>query len=268
MTVDILLGTSTKMPLGGLDLDSIRLKDSKEYRFSQSQALDLIGKHRSQLSVMKSRTPDKAQTLTDNGFTWVTVPVKFHDGKQYRTALTLSLSDVAILWFCETVWGNATAAQYTKLLMQDSLADRCDQAWGESRGKEARQERDYRFLSIPEPWSEMFDKELEFHLERLSGLHKLDIRNGKLYWKFFYRWVKPSERVQMDIDNPVQPNGRRKYKLHQFLSAEAKERMQKNVQAMFVLMKQARSLTEWEDSINRYEGFDQMDFDFDYETAA
>jgi hypothetical protein len=90
MAVDILLGTSTKMPLGGLDLDSIRLKESKEYRFSQSQALALIGKHRSQLSVMKSRTPDKVQTLTDNGFTWVTVPVKFHDGKQYRTALTLA----------------------------------------------------------------------------------------------------------------------------------------------------------------------------------
>jgi len=110
MAVDILLGTSTKMPLGGLNLDSIRLKESKEYRFSQSQALALIGLNKGYLARLRVASPNKAQSLTTSGFTWTTVMVRFHDGSQNRTAKTLSLSDLTILCRCEDRWGNDKAA--------------------------------------------------------------------------------------------------------------------------------------------------------------
>lgn len=256
------------MPLGGLEIDSIRLKESKEYRFSQSQALATIGKDKRYLSGLRSDSPDKVQTLTDKGFTWVGVTVKYHDGKQYRTAKTLSLSDVTVLWFCEMLWGNATASEYALLLMQDSLADRCDQVWGESRSKEDRQERDHRFMNVPEPWTLMFDREVEKHLARLSGFHKNDIRNGKIYWEFFYQWLTPEERIEMDANNPVLKKGRRQFKVHQFLSAEAKDRMKDQIRAVLVLMKTARNIQHWRQLMDTYEGFDQMDFDFEYEESA
>jgi len=267
MTDNILTGTSVKLRFLDMDLDSIRLTDSKEYRFSKSQALAAIGRNKNYLARLRLDSPDKVQTLTIKGFTWVTVKVKFHDGTQYRNAETISLSDVRVLWRCEDRWGNPTASDLIDVLSEDSLFDRCDQVWGETRSQEARHERDRRMFDIPEIWSLMFDREVEHHLSRLSGFHKRDIRNGKLYWEFFYRWMTSDERIQMDAANPVLPCGRRKYKIHQFLTDETKVRMQVHIRAVFTLMKTARDMTDWRRMMMCYEGFDQMDFDFDDEVA-
>jgi len=267
VTNEILTGTSVKLRFLDMELDSIRLTESKEYRFSKSQTLAAIGRNRDYLAVLAKKSPNKVQTLTSKGFTWVGVKVKFHDGLQYRHAETLSLADVRIFWRCEDRWGNPTAADLIDILSEDSLSDRCDQVWGETRSEESRHERDRRMFDTPEVWSLMFDREVEYHLARLSGLHKRDIRNGKIYWQFFYRWMTPDERVQMDIDNPVLSCGRRKYKIHQFLTPETKARMQVHIRAVFTLMKTARDMTDWRRLMMCYEGFDQGDFDFEYEAV-
>jgi hypothetical protein len=114
-------------------------------------------------------------------------------------------------------------------------------------------------LDAPEPWSQMFEQRFEKNLERISGLHKCDIRNASLYWEFIYHWLTTEERIKLDAINPVLQNGRRKYKIHACIEQATKDRLRSHIQAVLILMESANSVSELRRLLQRREGFDQGD---------
>jgi hypothetical protein len=69
--------------------------------------------------------------------------------------------------------------------------------------------------------------------------------------------MTPEEKAKLDIVNPILPNGRRKYKIHQMLSKETKERLCPHVISVVVLMKSANSVAELRRLVQRQYGIDQ-----------
>ncbi|MBW4617724.1 MAG: P63C domain-containing protein [Desmonostoc vinosum HA7617-LM4] len=114
-----------------------------------------------------------------------------------------------------------------------------------------------RILETPQPWTRMFENEFEENLARITKLHKKNIRNGKMYWEFIYSWMTPEEKVKLDIVNPALPNGRRKYKIHQMLDNQTKERLSPHVTSVLILMKSANSVDELRRLVGRQYGVDQ-----------
>ena len=66
-----------------------------------------------------------------------------------------------------------------------------------------------------------------------------------------------SSKAKLDIVNPVLENGRRKYKIHQMLSYETKQRLSPHVTSVLILMKSANSLAELRRLVQRQYGVDQ-----------
>jgi P63C domain len=114
-----------------------------------------------------------------------------------------------------------------------------------------------RILETPQPWTRMFESEFEEHLARITKLHKTHIRNGKFYWELVYNWMTPEEKARLDIVNPVLTNGRRKYKIHQMLSSQTKQRLTPHVTSVLILMKSANSVDELRRLVGRQYGVDQ-----------
>ncbi|MEH2297566.1 MAG: hypothetical protein V7K88_00415 [Nostoc sp.] len=114
-----------------------------------------------------------------------------------------------------------------------------------------------RILATPQPWTRMFESEFEEHLAHITKLHKRHIRNGQVYWEFIYNWMTPEEKAKLDIVNPVLTNGRRKYKIHQMLSFETKERLTPHVTSILILMKSANSVAELRRLVQPQYGVDQ-----------
>jgi hypothetical protein len=112
-------------------------------------------------------------------------------------------------------------------------------------------------LETPQPWTRMFESEFEEHLARITKLHKTHIRNGKFYWELVYNWMTPEEKARLDIVNPVLTNGRRKYKIHQMLSSQTKQRLTPHVTSVLILMKSANSVDELRRLVGRQYGVDQ-----------
>jgi hypothetical protein len=116
-----------------------------------------------------------------------------------------------------------------------------------------------RILDTPEPWSLMFEKEFEFHLARITKLHKRDIRNSQYYWEFIYNWLTGEERAKLEKINPVLPSGRRKHKIHSCIEQSTKERLSGHILAMMYLMKSANTVRELRRMVQRQYGVDQGD---------
>jgi BarA-like signal transduction histidine kinase len=73
---------AVKLYVGDLEFDAIRIIETSEYRMSQSQVLKAISVAKYYLARLPYHAPDKAQRLANKGFTWVSLAVKYHDGKQ------------------------------------------------------------------------------------------------------------------------------------------------------------------------------------------
>lgn len=252
-----IIAESTDLYIGNFQFDAIRISQTNEYRMSQSQTLKAVGERVQWLSDVAKKKQKAYQTLTAKGFTWCRQTVKYHDGKQYRFADTLSLEDVRILWRYLDKSGNVNAEILIDLLSDDDLKDRFEQIYNSRRTTEERRADDNRILDYPEPWTLTFDEAFEKRLAYLTGLHKNDIRNAQYYWEFIYSWMTAEERCKLEEVNPVLPSGRRRYKIHQMLDFETKQRLTPHIQAVYLLMKVANSLPELRRLLQRHEGIDQ-----------
>jgi hypothetical protein len=243
--------------IGNYRFDAIRIIETKEYRMSQSQILDPIGIKRNWLTRLQFSLPRVYQILMEQGLDPFTVSAAYTVNKTRISAVTRSLKDVRIIWRYFDKQGNASASLLVDALAEDSLKSRFEQVWGEERTLLERRTDDCRILSTPSPWTRVFETEFEDNLARISKLHKKHIQNGKYYWEFIYGWMTPGEKAKLDIVNPALTNGRRRYKIHQMLSDETKQRLTPHVTSILILMKSANSVPELRRLVQRQYGVDQ-----------
>ncbi|MEA5606265.1 P63C domain-containing protein [Nostoc sp. UHCC 0252] len=248
---------AVELYIGNYRFDAIRIVETKEYRMSQNHILEAIGINKNWLTRLQFSLPRVYKTLVQQGLNQVTLSAEYTVKTTVTRAITWSLKDARIIWRYFDTKGNAQARRLIDALSEDSLISRFEQVWGESRTIEQRRIDDSRILNTPRPWTKLFETEFEENLARISKLHKRHIQNGKYYWEFVYNWMTPEEKAKLDIVNPILPNGRRKYKIHQMLSKETKERLSPHVISVLVLMKSANSVTELRRLVQRQYGIDQ-----------
>ncbi|MBW4666466.1 MAG: hypothetical protein KME60_03220 [Cyanomargarita calcarea GSE-NOS-MK-12-04C] len=153
---------AVKLYIGDLEFDAIRITETSEYRMSQSQVLKAISVAKYYLARLPYHAPDKARRLASKGFTWVSLAVKYYDGKQSRYAETLSLDDAFTLWRFEDKNDNVKAEIILDALGKDSLRDRFDQVYGTCRTIEQRREDDNRIMDKPRKSHPLFgDKNMD-----------------------------------------------------------------------------------------------------------
>jgi P63C domain len=254
---DFAAAQAVELYIGNYRFDAIRIVETEEYRMSQNQILSTIGINRNWLITLPLKAPKVYQKLVEQGLNHVTLSAEYTVNGVGTRAETISVKDARIIWRYFDTKGNAQARRLIDALSEDSLTSRFDQVWGESRTVEQRRIDDCRILDTPRPWTKLFETEFEENLARISKLHKRHIQNGKYYWEFVYNWMTPEEKAKLDIVNPILPNGRRKYKIHQMLSKETKERLSPHVISVLVLMKSANSVAELRRLVQRQYGIDQ-----------
>jgi hypothetical protein len=248
---------AVELYIGNYRFDAVRMIETKEYRMSQGQILTPIGVNRNWLGTLAKKAPKVYQSLVEQGLNHDTLPTKYAVNSAGTRADTIPLTNVRIIWRYFDKQGNLEAQKLIDALSEDSLISRFEQVWGESRTVEQRRTDDCRILSTPSPWTRVFETEFEDNLARISKLHKKHIQNGKYYWEFIYSWMTPEEKAQLDIVNPALTNGRRRYKIHQMLSDETKQRLTPHVTSILILMKSANSVPELRRLVQRQYGVDQ-----------
>lgn len=68
--------------------------------------------------------------------------------------------------------------------------------------------------------------------------------------------MSSEEKSKLDQVNPVLEHGRRKYKIHQMLSDQTKQRLTPHVTSVLILMKSANSVSELRRLVQRQYGVD------------
>jgi hypothetical protein len=128
----------------------------------------------------------------------------------------------------------------------------------------------HRILEIPKPGTPIFEAWFECQIQRITGYHKNDIRNGKFYWEFVYAWLTSEERSQLDRINPVLTTGRRKHKIHDCLTVETKERLVPLQYKLMGRLEACNTVQELRRMVQRSSGIDQPNlFDgFNFEADA
>lgn len=114
-----------------------------------------------------------------------------------------------------------------------------------------------RVLEIPEPGTPIFEAWFEAQVERITGYHKNDIRNGKFYWEFVYGWLTDEERSALNQVNPVLPNGRRRLKIHDCLLPETKARLVPLQYKLMGKLEGCNTIYELRRLVQRSSGIDQ-----------
>lgn len=194
-----------------------------------------------------------------------------------ETFTPVHLDDAVIYWGKVAAKGNMMALGIIVALAIEQLEDRASKAFGDSFSEEERHERRqqserkiWRMLDFACPGEPIFEDEFERHVCRITGLHKNDIKTGRFYWEFVYCWLTPDERSHLERINPVLPSGRRKYKIHDCLTPETKERLKPLQLKLIGKMESCKTVFELRRMIQRATGVDQPDlFDgFDFSATA
>lgn len=213
--------------IGNIEFDALRNPESGEFLMGQGQILDPIEVNKSWFSKLPKDGFLSLEAKQRYGLDRLPAPIKvkyIRDGIT-RTALARPLESVRIVWRYFDRTGNPKAQVLIDALTEDSLKDRFEQVYGARRSEEQRRKDDSRILEFACPGDPVFDADFEREIARITGYHKNDIRNGRIYWEFVYFWLTPEERSDLEKINPVLESGRRKYKIHDCLKPETKERL-------------------------------------------
>lgn len=258
--MDYIKAEATSLFIGDIEFDAIRIIETKEYRVSLVQLLQPLDLPHNWFNTVCKKGTKAAKALQSMGFTQYVFPVEYSKNGVGTRAKALSLDDATIfIEYQAFEKSNPSALKVARTLMRDSLQDRWEQVWDQRRTVSQRRADDNCILDCPEPWSPMFEQKFEANLERITGLHKCHIRNSQFYWEFIYRWLTTEERIKLDEINPIGENGRRRHKIHTCIEQSTKDRLRGHIQAIYILMESANSVTELRRMVQRRDGFDQGD---------
>lgn len=122
------------------------------------------------------------------------------------------------------VWANRTlrlviANQFTPKTADAAIAQ-----------SELKQHHD-RILNQPEPWQRMYQPEF---CNQVYAWY-----DPQFYWTFCYCFLSPVERCELDQINPV-VKGDRKYRIHQFLKQEIKQKLTPYLNELLAIVSMAK----------------------------
>jgi hypothetical protein len=239
---DYTAAEAVKLYIGNIEFDAIRILATNEYRMAQEQALDPIEVEKGWFNRLGKKGGVGLKTLRSMDLDWLceSVPVyvkyKSKEGRIVQAA-SRSLSDVDGCWEYHADNGNRIAKRFCRALRQDSLRDRFDQAYGTRQTVEQRRENDNRILDKACPWDLMYQEEL-----REKGFSWY---GSQFYWTYFYAWMDAEEKAKHERSNPV-INGRRKYKIHQWIEPTTRERLRDKARELGMLIRMSQNRIQFE----------------------
>jgi hypothetical protein len=209
--------------LGAIDLEVFRLP-SGEYALSQTQVANAVGKDEQIVRIFL-----RSKWLKDLlGEVSRAVHFKLSAEGKGHTVKAVNPEIAFAFWQKESESGNAIARRLVFACGVESIERRADKIF-----KKFRTEDDYndrmssRILTTADPYSVLFEKELCDKGFKWYG--------SNFYWIYFYFWMNKKERCDLDTNNPI-VNGTRKYKIHQWIEGETKERLKEKARELAILL--------------------------------
>lgn len=151
------------------------------------------------------------------------------------------------------------ASSLIDALLEDSLRDRFDQAYGKARAtQEERRQQDNRVLEHPRNWSAAYRKEMCVKIQKWFGFDC-----SKFYWWYVYSFFSKSEVIKHNLYNPIQEyvspkTGKkrtaRKSRVHQHLDEKTTVKLLEFNEYLWRLVEVCESRTEFENKWNKKYG--------------
>lgn len=252
--------------LGDILLRVYQLPDGR-YKLAGRNVTDAVEKHPSSLSELMGVKSLKSLPGADLSLN----EIRATTGERF---IPIAIEDAVTYWGKVAAQGNPLALGILVASAIEAIERRADKVFGITQSEEERNVKfaKNRVLDFPCPGEPVFEDWFEAQVARITGYHKNDIRNGKFYWRFVYCWLTDEERSRLDQINPVLSTGRRRYKIHECLEPETKERLKPLQLKLVSKMESCNSLAELERLIDRANGVDQPNlfdgFDFDQLNAG
>jgi hypothetical protein len=207
--------------LGAIDLEVFRLPNG-EYALSQTQVCKIVDEGTIQYrDFLRSNSPEALQAKAFN-----TEKVSAEKSKGKISVIPIQCA--SFFWLYRNRMGNLSASAILAACVSESIERRADKIF-----KKFRTEDDYndrmssRILTTADPYSVLFEKELCDKGFKWYG--------SNFYWIYFYFWMNKKERCDLDTNNPI-INGVRKYKIHQWIEGETKERLKEKARELAILL--------------------------------
>jgi hypothetical protein len=207
--------------LGAIDLEVFRLP-SGEYALSQTQVCKIVNEGTiSYRDFLRSNSPEALQA---KAFRTEKLGIEGNNTK----INSIPIECASLFWLHRFRLGNQLSGSLIVACTMESIERRADKIF-----KKFRTEDDYndrmssRILTTADPYSVLFEKELCDKGFKWYG--------SNFYWIYFYFWMNKQERCDLDTNNPI-INGVRKYKIHQWIEGETKERLKEKARELAILL--------------------------------
>lgn len=113
------------------------------------------------------------------------------------------------------------------------------------------QKRISNILDAPNPWKRLYDKDFCKKVYSWYG--------SSFYWTFCYSFLNPVERCKLNQLNPVE-NGKRRDRIHQYLPQDIRDRLEKEIVSLIVVVNLSSNKSQFEDNYQKQFGdFSQLE---------
>lgn len=113
------------------------------------------------------------------------------------------------------------------------------------------QKRISNILEAPNPWKRLYDKDFCKKVYSWYG--------SSFYWTFCYSFLNPVERCKLNQLNPVE-NGKRRDRIHQYLPQDIRDRLEKEIVSLIVVVNLSSNKSQFEDNYQKQFGdFSQLE---------
>jgi hypothetical protein len=232
-----------------IQIEGLKLEDGR-YAIAQQQVASLF-------SVIPTSAPKWLKSLLGEGSQLFRVKTDRpkQQGKQNRPESALLIDDFRILIRKLDKKGNAIAERLSDILMGVALEQFFADAFDDNLTKQDRQAIANCILDHADPWKRLYEKQMCDRAFSWFGC--------SFYWQFCYAFFTHEERCKHEQLNPIMRGGR-KYKIHQFLEPETRERLKPRIIELGALLGASRSKQAFLTNYANLYGFGwQQELDFE-----
>ena len=230
-----------KILLGTIELEVFQLLN-KTYVLSQTQVASIVG--RNEQYIRKFLQSKWLKDLLGESFKTVKSKIST-EGKGNKISV-VSPEIAFAFWQKESESGNVLARRLVFACGVETIERRADKVFNNKRTEqEYNDQLASRILSAADPYQVLFEKELCEKGFKWYG--------SNFYWTYFYFWMTPEERCELEQSNPL-INGVRKYKIHQWIEGETKERLKVKARELAILILRSNCKQSFETTFAEWYG--------------
>ena len=236
MTENILTASVTTVEIGqNISIDGLKT-ECGQYAISVQQVARLF-------QVPRNNAQRTFESLLGKDRRFFKVRVKNSPTKKSENGMLLD--DFRKLTLLLARKNNKTADRLVYALFGLSLEQLFADAFNVELSRIERQQIVDRILDKPCPYEALYSKE--------TCTKGFTWFGSSFYWKYFYNWMNQEEKAKHEESNPV-VNGQRRYRIHQWIEPDTKNRLRDKAIELGVLIRQSNNRDQFQNNFQAMYG--------------